>query len=268
MQKPIIGVVPLVDIGRKSLWMLPGYLDGIRAAGGMPLILPLSTDKEEILQAAGLCDGILLTGGQDVNPEQYSERKLPSCGECSPQRDRMENILLETALKRNMAVLGICRGLQFLNTFLGGTLYQDLPLQRPSDCLHHMTPPYDRTAHGVSLARTSPLFSLLGETHLGVNSYHHQGIHQLADSLEIMAIADDGLIEAVHYPQRNFVWGVQWHPEFSWFKDQNSQKIFAAFVKASAGYRQREPMQTSHNPRLHCNIDTNYLTLTETSLQT
>ena len=233
MRKPVIGVVPLVDIRRKSLWMLPGYLDGIRAAGGMPLIMPLSADKGEIIQTAELCDGILLTGGQDVNPELYGEKRMEECGESSWKRDQMEQLLLCEALERGMAVLGICRGLQFLNTFLGGSLYQDLDLQRPSECLHHMTPPYDRVAHKVSVVKASPLFALLRENHLGVNSYHHQGIHRLADSLEVMAVAEDGLVEAVRYPKRKFVWGVQWHPEFSWKKNRSSQRIFAAFVEAS-----------------------------------
>lgn len=209
------------------------YMEGVARAGGLPLMLPLTdADTEQMLD---VCDGVLLTGGQDVSPAVYGEAASPACGECCPERDRMEMPLLLEALKQNKAVLGICRGLQFINAALGGTLYQDLPAQRPSDCNHHMAAPYDREAHRVVLEPEMPLADLMQTTEIGVNSCHHQGINALAPGLSVMASAPDGLIEAVCMPEKRFVWAVQWHPEF-WPEDETSRRIFAAFVRGASGF--------------------------------
>ncbi len=229
---PIIGLVPLVDEERDSLWMLPGYMDGVRAAGGLPLMLPLTDDSDALAQLCGLCDGFLLTGGHDVSPEVYRAERLPVCGACSPERDRMEAGLLARAMAADKPVLGICRGIQFINAALGGTLWQDLPSQRPSAVEHHQAPPYDVPAHPVDLVPGTPLASLLGAKSILVNSYHHQAIRQIAPGLEPMAEAPDGIVEAVHHPGRRFLWAVQWHPEFAWRTDSNALAIFRAFVAA------------------------------------
>ena len=234
MKKPVIGVVPLVDEERESLWMLPGYLEGLEAAGALPVILPLTEDRQAMTQLMEGLDGILLTGGQDVSPTFYGEEPLPQCGETCPRRDGMEQVLLELALAQDKPVLGICRGIQFLNAARGGTLYQDLPTQRPSALSHAMTPPYDRAAHKVELVPGSPLEELLGCRTLEVNSYHHQGVKDLAPGLAVMARATDGLTEGVWMPEKRFVWAVQWHPEFSWKSQEASRRIFAALVQAAA----------------------------------
>ena len=230
MSMPVVGIVPLVDAARESLWMLPAYMEGVTRAGGLPVMLPLTERKEQLERMLELCDGFLFTGGQDVSPEVYGEEKLPLCGELCPDRDRMEKPLLLEALARDKSVLGICRGLQFLNAALGGTLYQDLPAQRPSACSHHMDPPYDRPEHPAALAEGSPLRVLLGRGEIGVNSCHHQAVRDLAPGLSVMAAAPDGVTEAVWMPGKRFVWAVQWHPEFSYYADENSRKIFGAFV--------------------------------------
>lgn len=235
MKKPIIGIVPLVDKGRESLWMLPGYMEGVKLAGGLPVMLPLTEDAEDARELAALCGGFIFAGGHDVSPAVYGEETLPLCGELCPERDRMETFLLQEVLAADKAALGICRGLQLMNAALGGTLYQDLPVQRPSDCEHHMAAPYDREAHKVSLPRGTPLAELLGKEEMGVNSCHHQAVRDLAPRLAPMALAPDGVTEAVYMPERRFVWGVQWHPEFSWRVDERSRKIFAAFVAGCAG---------------------------------
>ena len=127
--QPLIGVVPLVDYQRDSLWMLQGYLNGIIRAGGVPVMLPLTSEPDVLYRAMDVCSGFLLTGGQDVSPQRYGENPLPECGEMSPERDAMETMLLQKALESDKAVLGICRGIQFLNVYCGGTLWQDLPAQ-------------------------------------------------------------------------------------------------------------------------------------------
>ncbi len=229
--KPIIGVLPLIDTEKESYWMLPGYMDGIRQAGGLPVMLPLTDRETEIQQLISLCNGFLFTGGQDVSPELYGEQALPVCGECSIQRDHMEMMLFNKALLHKKSVLGICRGIQFINVALGGTLYQDVPTQTKTGLEHHQAPPYDKPVHDVLLSPDTPLYHLLGTDRLSVNSYHHQAVKEPAHDLQIMATATDGLIEAVCMPDMPFVWAVQWHPEFSYPSEESSRKIFHAFVK-------------------------------------
>lgn len=229
MRKPVIGLVPLVDTGRESLWMLPGYMEGIREAGGLPIMLPLDDDGADADQMAAMCDGILFTGGHDVSPELYGEKNAGLCGEIIPARDAMETKLLKAALEHDCAVLGICRGLQFLNVSLGGTLYQDIPAQCPSGVDHHQSAPYHLPIHSVTV--TGPLAEAVGAETLMVNSCHHQAIRALAPGLEIMAKAPDGIVEAIRLPGKKFVWAVQWHPEFMQKVDEASKAIFRAFVE-------------------------------------
>ena len=231
--KPLAGVMPLWDEGKDSLWMLPGYLDGLSLAGAIPLIFPFLKDEAEIKQLTDLCDGFLFTGGDDVSPSLYGQTPLEGLVSTCEKRDLMENVALKIALKEDKPVLGICRGLQFMNVALGGTLYQDLPLQHPSSTNHHGKPPYDQVVHEVEVLADTPLFDCLGNKTLGINSYHHQGIKDLAPSLIPMAVAPDGIIEAIAKLDQRFLWAVQWHPEFSYKVDENSRKIFQAFVAAS-----------------------------------
>ena len=232
MSKPLIGVMPLWDEGKKSIWMLPGYLEGIREAVGTPVIFPLTEDREELEQLCSLCNGFLITGGQDVDPAIYGETPIPQMGEICTVLDQMERQVLEYVIKEDKAVLGICRGIQYLNAMLGGSLYQDLNVQHPSKTEHHMEPPYDRVIHQVQIIDGTPLHQLLQVTELGVNSYHHQAVKTLAPSLTVMAESEDGLVEAVYMPEKSYVWAVQWHPELSYQTDKYSRKIFESFVAA------------------------------------
>lgn len=233
MSKPLIGLIPLFDEEKESLWMLPGYMEGIAKAGGIPVMLPLTEDDAVLEQLSKTCDGFLLTGGHDVSPALYGEEVLKECGACCEERDLMERKLFALALSQDKAVLGICRGIQFMNAVLGGTLYQDLPTQRESILQHHQKPPYDIPIHNVELVEKLPLYQLLQKLEIAVNSYHHQAIHVLSDRLNAMAYAPDGLIEAVYMPEKSFVWGIQWHPEFSYKVDENSRKILEEFVRAA-----------------------------------
>ena len=162
MDRPLVGVIPLYDEARESDWMVPGYLEGVMEAGGLPVMLPLTAEPELLRQIADTVDGVLFTGGHDVSPALYGEEALPVCGACCPARDEMERQLFSLLWAQDKPMLGICRGLQLFNALLGGTLYQDLPAQHPSAVEHHQTPPYDRPVHTVSLTAHSPLYALLG----------------------------------------------------------------------------------------------------------
>ena len=230
--RPVVGVMPLWDDDKDSLWMLPGYLEGLEEAGTLPLILPLTDDEEDLAQLMDMCDGFLFTGGHGVSPEVYGATPLEGLIAACEGRDRMEAIVLRKAIDEDKPLFGICRGIQYVNAALGGTLYQDLDLQHPSDIEHHQQPPYDVPIHEVTVLKESPLYACLQKEQLGVNSYHHQAIKDLAPGLKEMAVSPDGLIEAVYMPGHRFLWAVQWHPEFFGTKDDSSVKIFHAFADA------------------------------------
>lgn len=230
--KPVIGVTPLYDDKLQSIWMLPAYLDLIEAVGGLPVVLPLEKDDVDIPQLLMMCDGVLLTGGHDVNPTHYGEETLKACGKPNDERDAMELEIIAQCLETDKPIFAICRGLQLLNVALGGTLYQDLPSQRPGSLDHEMKPPYYLEQHAVNVDPKQPLGRLLKETSMGVNSYHHQGIKKLAEPLIPMATATDGLVEAAHLPAKRFAWGVQWHPEYSYERDPRQLRIMHKLIEA------------------------------------
>ena len=230
--KPLIGLIPLVDAGRESLWMLPGYMEGVAAAGGLPVVLPLTDDDADLDRLCGLCDGFLLTGGQDVSPALYGQVPIPECGETCPRRDAMETRVLRRAMALDKPLLGICRGIQFINASLGGTLWQDLPSQHSSHICHRQSAPYDAPSHDVAVLPKTPLAALLKRDTLSVNSYHHQAVRALAPGLQPMALSPDGLVEALWRPGHRFLWAVQWHPEFAWKVSPEALAIFRAFVES------------------------------------
>ena len=232
-RKPIIGVVPLWDEDKNSIWMHPGYTDAVIRAGGLPIILPFADDRDIFIQSVEMCDGFLLTGGQDISPELYGDTKRYRSVKTCPTRDNMEEYILERAVELDKPLLGICRGLQLMNAVLGGTLYQHLPRETNSSIVHLLTPPYENAVHGVRLDPDSPLAYLLGKQRITVNSYHHQGIKELSPKLKCMARAEDRLVEAVYMPSKRFIWAVQWHPEMTCKSDNNSQKLFDVFVTYS-----------------------------------
>lgn len=228
MKKPIIGIVPLFDEYKDSYWMLPGYMLSIEKCGGIPIMLPLTTNKENIKELTKYCDGFLFSGGHDVNPNMYKEEKSEKCHNICYERDEMETILFEEIINEDKPLLAICRGIQLINVLLGGTLYQDLQTQKGIN--HVQKPPYDINLHKVDIIKNTPLYNLLKTDEIGVNSYHHQAIKDLAKELKPMAVSKDGLIEAVYLEDKKFIWGIQWHPEFNYLKEETSIKIIKEFI--------------------------------------
>ncbi len=233
-KKPIVGVMPLYDDEKNSLWMLPGYIDGIYRAGAIPMMFPLNIKKEDALELYNMCSGILLTGGHDVDPKLYNEKRKSYCGKTNSKRDELETFIFKKAYKDNKPLLGICRGIQLINVLMEGTLYQDINSEIKTDkkIEHCMSYPYDREAHKIKIVKGTPLYALLKKTEIPVNSYHHQGIKKCGKSLIPMAFSEDGLVEAICCKRKEFIWGIQWHPEFYSEKNTVSNKIFSEFVKA------------------------------------
>jgi len=231
MKQPLIGVTPIWDANKDSIWMLPEYLTGIIDSGGVPVILPLTCDPGILAQLLSTVDGLLFTGGPDISPDMYGEERLELTDKPFKERDEMEKLLFLQALERGTPVFGICRGLQIMNVILGGSLYQDIPSQFGTQTSHQQKKPYDAPHHTVEILEGTPLHALLGVDSLLVNSRHHQAICNLASAFSPMAKAPDGLVEAIFIPDKPFVRAIQWHPEHS-PKDTASKALFYDFVEA------------------------------------
>lgn len=160
-------------------------------------------------------DGLLLQGGNDIAPETYGETPLAPEWHGDRVRDRYELDLLQRFMQAGKPVLGICRGCQLINVAFGGTLFQDLPTQRPADVAHLDSAHYERNMHPLQLVQGTPLAALYpGLCEAQVNSIHHQAVKDLGRELEVQAHAPDGLVEAIRWRGPSYVFGMQWHPEF------------------------------------------------------
>lgn len=231
MKKPLIALMPLWDEKMNSYWMLPGYMDLIIKSGGVPVMLSFSDDEQSVKEIADRFDGFVFTGGDDIDPAKYGEEQIKECGQPCVRRDSLEFALFREVIKTDKPILGICRGMQFLNAALGGTLYQDLPTQKPSEVCHKQPAPFDALTHSVTVEKGTLLYDIVGTEKLMVNTLHHQAVDKLADGLKVCAIAEDGLVEAFYAPEKAFLMGVQWHPEMLFAHAPNNLKIGKAFVE-------------------------------------
>lgn len=228
--KPLIAVTPTLDVKKDRLWLWQDYMRSVERAGGIGVTLPLTEQEEDLQQIAEQFDGFLFAGGPDLDPAFYGQEKMAQCGAVCLERDSMEMKLFQKALELDKPILGVCRGLQLINVALGGTLYQDIPAQIPSNVEHRVTqPPLERDTHEIQISEELP-FGDLPRT-LWVNSRHHQAVQNLAPGLKIRAVAPDGVVEAVYMPGKRHVRAVQWHPEN--FDNELSRIIFKDFVEAA-----------------------------------
>ncbi len=212
------------------------YVEGVSGAGGVPVVLPPFGDERAAEAVIQSLDGLLLSGGSDLDPRYYGEEPVPELGPTIPERDALEMALVGLALRRGMPIFGICRGMQVLNVALGGTLYQDLPSQWEGDVLKHRqdTPKWQPT-HEVAVGDGSYIAGVMDRGMVKVNSYHHQGIRDLADGLVVTGRSSDGVIEAVEASDLSKRWllGVQWHAEAMRGAGPQQERLFEAHVSAA-----------------------------------
>ncbi|MBO5666852.1 MAG: gamma-glutamyl-gamma-aminobutyrate hydrolase family protein [Firmicutes bacterium] len=243
--KPLIGITVNYDIkeeiglithfgtpGQQWNYIAHDYVNAIAEAGGIPVLLPVYGDSTLSREVAERLDGVLISGGSDVDPRRFGARAKKYCGGVCIPRDDMEFALAKFVLEEmSIPLLGICRGEQVLNIALGGTVYQDLEQEGGYEV--HSAEMYPRTAvvHEALLKEGSRIHDIFGCDQVGVNSYHHQGVKDLGEGLIVSATSPDGVVEAIELPGERFVLGVQWHPEMM-VESEIQTKIFKAFVEA------------------------------------
>ena len=244
-RKPLIGITSsystngeigtVAKLGAPSQkWQLlaDDYIYAVEEAGGIPIIIPITDDPEVAVQTLRAIDGLVLTGGNDLNPRLYGQPPDPSLGEISVKRDLVETSVLKKVISEyNMPILAICRGCQLLNVVFGGNLYQDVNRSGLTTWPHFLLCyPIDEVSQDVSVVEGSKLHSIVKQNKIGVNSFHHQAIDRLGKGLRVTAESDDKVIEAVELEGDRFVIGVQWHPEMMIRGKTSYLNLFEAFV--------------------------------------
>jgi putative glutamine amidotransferase len=235
MGRPLIGITGRhyqYNAEIAGVFVGDGYTKGVYEAGGLPVVLPYTEDEQQLQAWVEHLDGLILSGGEDIDPSYFKENPMIGLGEVSPERDRLESIIGLEMLSLGKPVLGICRGIQVMNVIAGGSLYQDLPRQIKG-MQHSQKAPRSHLAHEVEILRNSLLYRLFGTTSVKVNTFHHQAVKDVAPGFIVSAKAKDGVVEAIESTKHPFAVGVQWHPENLWEKYPIFHKLFIGLVQAA-----------------------------------
>ena len=233
---PLIGLTTsgTVDAYPERAYTNAAYINAVQRAGGVPVLLPPSLAGAARDALWSRLDGLILTGGGDIDPARFGEPRHPAVYEVSAARDDLELDLTARAIAEGIPLLAICRGIQVLNVALGGTLYQDISEETESPIAHSQTEPREQPTHGVKVLEGSRLAEVLGRFELEVNSMHHQAVKRLGRSLSAVAAAPDGIVEGVEVAEHPFAMAVQWHPEDLVAHDGAARNLFRAVIDAAA----------------------------------
>lgn len=227
---PTIGLFVTVD-AEKNRSAMCDYVHAIEEAGATPLLLPYTLEPSDVERYAGLLDGFLFTGGVDIDPTYYGEEALPGLGEVSHPRDEAEMLAFPIIYQTGKPIMGICRGAQLINVALGGSLYQDIPSQLGESFPHRQTAPKYDYAHSATVLEGTPLAALIGAGEHMINSFHHQSVKKAGKGLEVMAVAPDGVIEALYSKEHPYLMAYQWHPERLCARDEGEMRLFIDLVE-------------------------------------
>lgn len=230
--KPIIGITSNVEFDSKHT-LSNEYIQAVIKAGGIPVIIPIGIDAD-INQIALKIDGLVLSGGGDIDPTLFGEEPHPKLGAISPGRDSLEITLIQRLLELDKPILAICRGIQILSIATGGDMFQDIYSQNESSLLQHsQNATRYHLSHYVQARKDSLLANITGQAEFKVNSFHHQAVRDVVSPLIVSAHASDGVVEAIESVSHKFVLGVQWHPEPLALHDEHiSQAIFRRFIES------------------------------------
>ena len=210
---PVIGLTGNFQEGACTL--LEGYFTSILKAGGIPFIIPPVDETNSLINSLNALDGLLLTGGADINPLFLGEEPIKELHSINPRRDRQELLLAKLAADRQIPILGICRGIQVMNAAFGGSLYQDIHVQMEGERIKHdQDLGRGYASHTVRIEKDSLLYKLFETEILPVNSFHHQAVKEVAPGFRVTARSSDGVIEAMESTECKSMMGVQWHPEY------------------------------------------------------
>ncbi len=221
MKKPLIGIVPLSDCQHNSLYVIPRCMNAIVKAGGTPCILPKTDNDQLLMKAVELCDGFILTGGQDTSIE-LTDTASRGSNTFYTVNDDTATLILDKAIELDKPLLGICTGLQFMNAALGGSFYQEIVTDTDV--------PLGVSSHVVQIESGTPLADLLHMRKLSVSGCSQRQIKQLSPLFKMMARTKEGQIEAVYMPLKRFIWAVQWHPDLSYRGCEENLLIWKNFV--------------------------------------
>jgi len=248
--RPVIGIPCQADFRAGSQRPIYGnnrtYVHAVESAGGLPILIPMLNDIAKLEDLLPRLDGILFSGGIDIQPGLYGEQKHPATDMFDPQLDAFETALLNWALQEDIPILGVCRGMQLLNVVLGGTLYQDIADQYTTD-LNHCQRDLPRTelTHRVIIEQGSQTEQVLGTQQFSINSLHHQAIKMPGKGVRISGRAEDGLAELLEVPAHRFALGIQGHPEEIHSDVPACFNLFQGFVNACAGIVTEELVPTT-----------------------
>ena len=251
-QAPVVLISPSVqgkgvEFGDTSVSLAETYQRAVLAAGALPLVLPCLPETEMLDEAVRRCDGLLLTGGDDIHPELYTDALPPKVARtvvpAGWEREVRDLSLIDAVFRHRKPLLAICRGMQLVNVALGGTLIADIPRQVPRAMRHNRMDRKSEIVHEARLTPGTMLAKIVGKQSLGVNSTHHQAVDKLAEPLQVSARADDGVVEAMELRPENaallpFLMTVQFHPERLAACYAEHQAIFNQFARACVFYRQ------------------------------